>query len=107
MMNCSAALKIYPSFQHYNDSTEFTFLLCTKDDNYNLSGDDVEWLSPNFTLLVSSPDFRIYGIVEGKFPKMHLYLVTGNFQIILFMKTSKITEIFEIIFSKRLNNNES
>ena len=60
-IHCSAALKTYPSFQQYNDNTEFTSLICT-DDNDGYVTEAVEWLSPNFTLLISSPDNRIYGI---------------------------------------------
>ena len=55
----STALKIY---QHYSDTTEFASLICIDDNDDYVSGDDVEWLSPNFTLLMSSPDYRIYGI---------------------------------------------
>ena len=61
-MHYSAALKIYPSFQHYNHTTEFTSLICTDDIGGYVSGDDIEWLSPNFTILQSSPDYRINGI---------------------------------------------
>ena len=63
-IRCSPALKIYPSFQHYNDTTEFISLVCTDDNSDFVSGDDVEWLSPNFTLLMSSPDYRINGIAS-------------------------------------------
>ena len=63
-IHCSIALKIFPSFQHYNDTTELASLICIDDNNDYVSGDDVEWLSPNFTLLMSSPDYRIYGIAS-------------------------------------------
>ena len=58
----SAALKIHPSFQHYNHTTEFTSLICTDDSDGHVASDDVEWLSPNFTILLYSPDYRIFGI---------------------------------------------
>ena len=61
-MHYSAALKIYPSFLHYSHTTEFTSLICTDDIGDYVSGDDIEWLSPNFTILQSSPDNRINGI---------------------------------------------
>ena len=57
----STALKVYPSFRQYVDTVEFISFICYDDDNY-ISGDDVEWLfSSNFTLLMSSPDYRISG----------------------------------------------
>ena len=61
-VHCSAALKVYPSFQHYNHTTEFTSLICTDDYGGSVSSNDVEWLSPNFNILLPSPDYRIYGI---------------------------------------------
>ena len=57
----STALKIYPSFQHYNDATEFTSLICTNDNDDYVTGDNVEWLNGNFSLLTSTPDYRIFG----------------------------------------------
>ena len=51
----SAALKINPPFQHYNATTKSASFIC-------LSSDDVEWLNPNFTILVSTPDNRITGM---------------------------------------------
>ena len=74
-IHCSIALKIYPSFQHYNDTTEFASLICIDDNDDYVSGDDVEWLSPNFTLLMSSPDYRIHGIASK------LHIITFNFVI--------------------------
>ena len=67
-IHCSTALQIYPSFQHYNDTTEFLTLLCNDDNDRDEPSDDVEWLSPNFTLLMSSSDYRIYGIAS----KLHI-----------------------------------
>ena len=61
-VHCSTALKVYPSFQPYDDNVEFSSFICTDDNDDYISGDDVEWLSPNFTLLMSSPDDRISGI---------------------------------------------
>ena len=61
-IQCSTALQIHPSFQHYNDTTEFISLLCTDDNDGDEPSDDVEWLSPNFTLLMSSSDYRVFGI---------------------------------------------
>ena len=61
-IHCSIALRIYPSFQYYNENAEFTSLICTDDNPHHEPGDAVEWLSPNFTLLGSTPDKRIIGI---------------------------------------------
>ena len=58
----SAALKIYPPFQHYNGTTEFKSFICSNDDNSYVNGDDVEWITPDFTILTSTPDNRIHGI---------------------------------------------
>ena len=60
----SAALKIYPPFQHYNGTTEFTSFICSNDDDSYVNGDDVEWITPNFTILTSTPDNRICGIIQ-------------------------------------------
>ena len=63
-IHCSIALKIYPSLQYYSDNTGFTSLICTddNDDYVPRPSENVEWLSPNFTLLMSSSDYRIHGI---------------------------------------------
>ena len=58
----SAGLKIYPQFQHYDGTTEFTSFICSNDDDSYVSADDVEWLYPNFTIMTSTPDYRISGI---------------------------------------------
>lgn len=58
----SAALKIYPPLQHYNDTTDFASLICSYDNDDYVSGDDVEWLNPDFTIMMTTPDYRIYGI---------------------------------------------
>ena len=59
----SAALKIYPPLQHYDDTTEFTSFICSNDDDSYT--DDVEWLYPNFTVMASTPDYRIDGIISS------------------------------------------
>ena len=57
----SAALKVIPSFQSYDDTTDFTSLICSNDDDGIVSTDDLEWLYLNFTLLISTTDYRISG----------------------------------------------
>ena len=57
----SPALKVYPSFQQYSDKVEFTSFICTDDNDDYISGDNVEWLHRNFTLLTSTLDYRIFG----------------------------------------------
>ena len=63
----SVALKIYPSLQHYNGTTEFTSFICSNDDDSYVSGGEVAWLYPNFTIMTSTPDFRIDGNAIGPF----------------------------------------
>ena len=63
----SVALKIYPQFQHYDATTEFTSFICSNDDDSYVSADDVEWLYPNFTIMTSTLNFRIDGIVFDLF----------------------------------------
>ena len=63
----SATLKIYPSFQQYSDAVEFTSFICTNDNDDYISGDNVEWLYANLTLLTSTPDYRIFGTFCYKF----------------------------------------
>ena len=58
----SAGLKIYPPFQHYDGTTEFTSFICSNDDDSYVSPGDVEWLYPNFTIMNSTSDNRICGI---------------------------------------------
>ena len=60
----STALKVYPSFQHYNDAVEFTSFICTGNNDDYVSGDNVEWLNGNFTLLASTSDYRIFGTMN-------------------------------------------
>ena len=60
----SGALKIYPPFQHYNGTTEFTSFICSNDDDSYVNPDDVEWLNPNFTMLTSTLNNRICGIIQ-------------------------------------------
>ena len=58
----TTALKIYPPFQVY---TNFTTLTCVNDDGSLLaSTDDIEWLYSNFTPMISTPDYRIWGITH-------------------------------------------
>ena len=55
----SVALKIHPTLQCYDNTTEFAALICSNnDDSY---AEDVEWLNPDFTILTSTPDYRIDG----------------------------------------------
>ena len=75
----STALKVYPSFQQYDDTAEFTSLICTDDDG--ISGDDVEWLSPNFTFLMSSPDYRICGRYKHIIIKFKIVISADNFYV--------------------------
>ena len=56
-----AGLKVYPPFQFYNDTTGFTSLSCLNDNDSYIYNDDIEWLSPNFTIMTSTPDFRVIG----------------------------------------------
>ena len=58
----SAALKVIPLFQFYKNTTEFASLICSNDDDGFISGDDIEWLYSNFTLMISTTDYRIYGM---------------------------------------------
>jgi len=60
----STALKIYPPFQVCNSDTQFTSLLCINNDDSPLLSDvdDIEWLYSNFTLMTSTPDYRMDGI---------------------------------------------
>ena len=60
-------LKIYPQFQHYDGTTGFTSFICSNDDDSYVSADDVEWLYPNFTIMTSTLNFRIDGIVFDLF----------------------------------------
>ena len=66
MMSVSAyispTLKIYLIFQQYSDAVEFTSFICTDDNDNYISGDNVEWLYVNLTLLTSTSDYRIFGI---------------------------------------------
>lgn len=57
----SVALKVFPTFQFYNNTTKFASLICSNDDNSFVSGDDIEWLYSNFTLMISTTDYRIDG----------------------------------------------
>ena len=63
----NVALKIYLQFQHYDATTEFTSFICSNDDDSYVSADDVEWLYPNFTIMTSTLNFRIDGIVFDLF----------------------------------------
>ena len=56
-----AALKVIPPFQFFNNTTGFTSLICSDDDDGFVSGDDIEWLYSNFTLMTSTADYRING----------------------------------------------
>ena len=57
----SAALKVIPLFQFYNNTTEFASLICSNDDDGIVSGDDIEWLYSNFTHMTSTTDYRVDG----------------------------------------------
>ena len=74
----SVALKIYPPLQHYTGTTEFTSFICSNDDDSYVSGDEIEWLFPNFTIMTSTPDYRIDGIIQKllscKYACMNTYL---------------------------------
>ena len=48
------ALKVHPPFQHYDAHTVFTSLVCSDDDGNQVSGDEIEWLNSNLTLLNST-----------------------------------------------------
>ena len=63
-MYSSTALKVYPSIQQYSDAVEFTSFICTDNNDDYVSGDNVEWLHGNFTLLTSTLDYRIYGTIN-------------------------------------------
>ena len=58
------ALKIYPPLQHYTGTTKFTSFICSHDDDNYVSGGEVEWLYPNLTIMTSTPDYRIDGIMQ-------------------------------------------
>ena len=77
----SAALKVIPTFQFFNNTAEFASLICSSDDNGLVSGDDLEWLYSNFSLLISTTDSRICGS-SHKYLIHHLHIATA-FMIIL------------------------
>jgi len=60
-VDISAGLIVYPPFQFYNDTTGFTSLSCLNDSDSYMYADDTEWLNPNFTIMTSSPDYRVIG----------------------------------------------
>ena len=93
-VHCSNALKIYPSFQQYDDNVGFASFICTDDNDNYISGDEIEWLylptstddnddyilsgddveGPYLTRLTSTPDYRIFGI--NIFNCLYIYYYT-------------------------------
>ena len=61
----SDALEMYPPLRDYDIATNFASFYCINDD-----ADDIEFLYPNFTIIISS--YRICG--NAHYPRTHTFL---------------------------------